>query len=328
MAHAVSRRAFNAALTALGMSASGLALAQTPWMPNKPVRILVPFSAGALTDIIARIYAEKLTQSLGQSVIVENKPGAGGVSASQLLLSLPADGHAMLFVSSAHAANPALKLKLPYDTEKDFSGLALLASSPSLVVVRENHPAKTLGEFVAAAKKDPGAMTYGSAGVGSATHLTGAYFAAEEKVNLLHVPYKGVQEAVNEVMAGRLDTAFPPIALAQSFIKSGRIRALAVTSPERSPSMPDVPTVAELGTPGFESSIWYALVMSSATPKPVMESLAAQMVKVTEMPDVADKLKSQGLIASKLTLGDFDKMISADIKKTAKLVKASGIQPE
>ena len=328
MQNAIPRREFIAALAAAGLGATGLATAQAAWMPTKPVRIMVPFTAGALTDIIARIYADKLSQPLGQSVVVENRPGAGGVSASQMLLSLPADGHTMLFVSSAHAANPALKLKLPYDTEKDFSGLALLASSPSLVVVREDHPAKTLGEFVAAAKKNPGAMTYGSAGVGAATHLTGAYFAAEEGLNLLHVPYKGVQEAVNEVIAGRLDTAFPPIALAQSFIKSGRLRALAVTSPQRAPSMPDVPTVAELGAPGFDSSIWYALVMPSKTPKPIMESLAAQFVKVTEMPEVAEKLKSQGLIASKLTLGDFDKMISSDIKKTAKLVQASGIQPE
>ncbi|VTU25730.1 Argininosuccinate lyase [Variovorax sp. PBL-H6] len=328
----IKRRVFIAAVAAAGLGASLPGAAQSatppPWMPAKPVRIIVPFTAGALTDIIARIYADKLAQPLGQSVVVENRPGAGGVSASQMLLSQPADGHTMLFVSSAHAANPALKLKLPYDTEKDFSGLALLASSPSLVVVREDHPAKTLAEFVAAARKKPKEMTYGSAGVGAATHLTGAYFAAEEGIELLHIPYKGVQEAVNEVIAGRLDTAFPPIALAQAFIKSGRLRALAVTSPQRSPSMPEVPTVAELGVPGFDSSIWYALVMSAKTPKPIMESLAAQFVKVTEMPEVAEKLKSQGLIASRLTLGDFDRMISADIKKTAKLVQASGIQPE
>ncbi|VWX61794.1 conserved exported hypothetical protein [Burkholderiales bacterium 8X] len=328
MVDVMQRRDFIAAMAALGLAAPGLSSAQAEWMPSKPVRIIVPFTAGALTDIIARIYADKLSQPLGQSVVVENRPGAGGVSASQMLLSQPADGHTLLFVSSAHAANPALKSKLPYDTEKDFSGLALLASSPSLVVVREDHPAKTLAEFVAAAKKNPGAMTYGSAGVGAATHLTGAYFAAEEGINLLHIPYKGVQEAVNEVMAGRLDTAFPPIALAQAFIKSGKLRALAVTSPQRAPSMPDVPTVAESGVPGFDSSIWYALVMPAKTPRPIMQALASQFVKVTEMPEIAEKLRSQGLIASKLTLGEFDKMISADIQKTAKLVKAVGIQPE
>jgi tripartite-type tricarboxylate transporter receptor subunit TctC len=305
--------------------ASGRAAAQAN---AQTTRIFVPFSAGALTDIIARIYADKLTPLLGQPVIVENRPGAGGVTATQALATAPADGHTWLFVSSAHATNPALRLKLPYDTEKDFSGLALIASSPSVVVVNASHPAKSLQEFLAIAKRTPGAMSFGSAGIGAATHLAGEYFMAETGAKLLHVPYKGVQEAVSAVVGGQLDTAFPPIALALSLIKSGRLRALAVTSPERVAVMPDTPTMAEQGFAKYDSSIWYALVLSSAVPKPVMEQLAAKVREVSNQPDVIEKLRSQGLIPKQLVLRDFDKFIADEIRLIDRLVKASGYKPE
>lgn len=292
------------------------------------MRIVVPFSAGALTDIIARIYAEKLTTLLGDPVIVENKPGAGGVTASQYLLTQPADGHTLLFVSSAHAVNPALRSKLPYDTEKDFSGLALLAKSPSVVVVPADHPAKTLEELIRMGKQKPGSLTYGSAGVGSATHLAGEYFRTEAGLQMVHVPYKGVQEAVSGVAGKQLDLAFPPIALALPLIKGGRIRALAVTSPQRVPTMADTPTVAEKGYAGFDSSIWYALVAPGATPKPVMNSLAQNVLKVSAMPDVAEKLRSQGLVQEKMTLGEFDHFIAKEIRSLGKVVRDSGITPE
>ena len=295
---------------------------------SKTIRILVPFTAGALTDIIARLYAEKLSALTGQVYVVENHPGAGGVTATRLLANSSGDGQTWLFVSSGHATNPSLRLKLPYDTVRDFSGLALLAASPSVIVVNASHPAKNLDAFVAMARHSPGKISYGSAGVGSATHLAGEYFAAEEHVKLLHVPYKGVQEAVNAVAGSQLDAAFPPIALVQSLIKSGRLRALAVTSPERVPVMPDVPTVAELGLPNYDSSIWYALVLPAATPKPLMETLARQVREVSAQPEVVETLRAQGLIPKQLVLADFDKFIVSEIRKTEVLVKASGYQPE
>lgn len=295
---------------------------------GRTVRIVVPFSAGALTDIIARIYAERLTVLLGQPVIVENRPGVGGVTASQYVLSQPADGQTMLFVSSAHAANPALRSKLPYDTEKEFAGLALLAKSPSVVVIPSDHPAKTLEELIRIGKQKPGSLTYGSAGVGSATHLAGEYFRTEAGLQMVHVPYKGVQEAVSGVAGKQLDLAFPPVALAMPLIKAGRIRALAVTSPQRVPTMADTPTVAEKGYPGFDSSIWYALVMHGKTARPVMDSLAQHVNRVSAMPDVAEKLRSQGLVQEKLTLADFDSFIAKEIRSLGKLVRDSGITPE
>lgn len=292
------------------------------------MRIVVPFSAGALTDIIARIYAEKLSALLGESVIVENKPGGGGITASQYLLTQPADGQTLLFVSSAHAVNPALRTKLPYDTERDFSGLVLLAKSPSVVVVSGDHPAKTLEQLIRMGKQKPGSLTYGSAGVGSATHLAGEYFRTEAGLQMVHVPYKGVQEAVSGVAGEQLDLAFPPIALALPLIKAGRIRALAVTSPQRVPTMVDTPTVAEMGYPGFDSSIWYALVAHGGTPKPLMDSLAQNVLKVSAMDDVAEKLRLQGLVQEKLTLAEFDRFIAKEIRTLGKLVRDSGITPE
>lgn len=299
-----------------------------PGFPSKQLRIVVPFSAGALTDIIARIYAEKLATLIGQQVLVENRPGAGGVTASQHVLAAPADGYTMLFVSSAHSANPALRSKLPYDTERDFSGLSLLATSPSVIVVPADHPAKRLEDLISAGKQKPGSLNYGSAGVGSATHLAGAYFGTETGLQMVHVPYKGVQEAVGAVAGNQLDVAFPPIALALPLIKGNRIRPLAVTSPKRVPTMGDTPTVAERGYTGYDSSIWYALVMNSATPKPIMNYLAQQVARVSEMPDVAEKLRSQGLIQETLQLAQFDQFIASDIKKLGRLVRDSGITPE
>ncbi|MFE1573962.1 tripartite tricarboxylate transporter substrate binding protein [Comamonas odontotermitis] len=295
---------------------------------TKPLKIIVPFSAGALTDIIARIYAEKLSPLLGQPVIVENKPGAGGILASQTILAMPPDGHSLLFVSSAHAANPALRKKLPYDTLKDFSGVALLASSPCVIVVPTDHPAKDLEQLIRLGRERAGQLTYGSAGIASATHLAGAYFCTETKLQMVHVPFKGVQEAVTAVASGQLDVAFPPIALAQSMMAAGRIRVLAVTSAQRVSILPGTPTVAEKGYPGFDSSIWYALVEPSASPKPIITLLAHKTLQVSAMPAVAEKLRSQGLVQEKLILGDFDRFIADDMRKVAVLVRSSGIEPE
>lgn len=314
----------------LGLAAAtlaGPAFAQAAF-PSKPVRIIVPFSAGALTDIIARIYAEKLSPLLGQPVVVENRPGAGGVTASQYVLTQPADGHTLLFVSSAHASNPALHKKLPYDTEKEFSGLTLLATSPSLVVVPASHPAKTLAELIAIGKAKPDSLSFGSAGVGSATHLAGEYFRSEAGLKMVHIPFKGVQEAVAAAAGSQLDLAFPPVALALPLLKANRIRALAVTSPQRVPTLPSMPTVAEQGFASYDSSIWYALVASSPTPAPVMNMLAQQILRVSDMPDVVEKLRTQGLLQEKLTLAQFDQFIARDIRKMAKLVRESGISVE
>ena len=274
------------------------------------------------------MYGVELSKKLGVPVVIENIPGAGGVTAGRTLKSLPADGYTMMFVSSGHAVNPSLKKSLPFDTAKDFSGIALVGSSPALVIVNANSPFKTLGELIDYGKKNPDKLNYGSAGIGSATHLAGEYFLMETGIKLSHIPYKGVQEAVSEVYAQRIDTAFPPIALALPFINDGRIRALANTGSKRSDLLPNVPTVSESGYKDFDYRIWYAFVASSSVPKKIMNRLAEEIKNISANPEIIAKFQSQGLDPSDIALDNFDKYIALEITKFAKIVKAAGIQPD
>lgn len=319
-----SRRTFCAAAS-MAAIAPGMALAQAEKFPSKAVHMIVPFSAGALIDILARLYGERMAQSLGQPFIVENRPGANGIHATQALLSAAPDGHQMLFISSAHSVAPLIAKQLPYDTVRDFSGIALLANAPSLVVVGPDHPAKDLRQLIEMGRSKPEALTFGSAGIASATHLAGEQFAQEAGMKLLHVPFKGVQEAVAEVASSRLDMAFPPPGLAAPFLKGGRLRALGVTSQERIALLPDVPTVAEAGIPGFEYSITYGVIMSSKTPRHRLKFFADQFAALTKTPEIREKLLAQGMIPRDLTLADFDAYIARETEKLGKIVRAGNI---
>lgn len=296
--------------------------------PSRPLRILVPFSAGSLVDTIARMYGEKLGARLGQPVVVENKLGGGGIIASQTLLSAPADGYTFEMVSSSHAINATLYTKLPYDTAKDMTCVALVASSPSVIMVRNDLGVKSVSEFVALAKQKPGSMNYGSGGVGTAAHLAGEYFRSQTKTDFVHVPYKGVQEAVTEIIGGRIELAFPPVSIALPQVRANKATALAVTSAERSSLLPDVPTAQEAGLPGFEFGIWYALVASSKTPKPLLERVANEIRAITELPEIREKLVQQGILPRQAILGDCDKFINAQIAELGTLVTASGAKAE
>ena len=312
---------------AILLSAPIFAQSDSKW-PSSPIKILIPFSPGALTDIVARMYSIELSKRLDVSVVVENKPGAGGIIAAQTLISSPADGYTMMLVSSGHAANPALKANLPFDTLRDMSGVVLVASSPTLVVVGANSPYKTLNDLIAAAKKQPNFINFGSAGIGSGTHLGGEYLLLETGIKMNHIPYKGVQEAVTEVIAGRLDVAFPPIALALPFIKDGRIRALALTGNKRSDLLPNVPTVAELGYKDFDYRLWYAFISKSGTQAPILARLSKEIKAVTDLPEIQEKMKMQGLEPAHIQLAEFDKYIASEIGKLGRIVKASGIKPD
>jgi tripartite-type tricarboxylate transporter receptor subunit TctC len=274
------------------------------------------------------MYAVELSKRLGVSVIVENKPGAGGVIAAQTLIASPADGNTLMLVSSGHAANPALKANLPFDTMRDMSGVVLVASSPTLVIVGANSPYKTLNELITAAKKRPNSINFGSAGIGSGTHLGGEYLLLETGVKMDHIPYKGVQEAVSEVIAGRLDVAFPPIALALPFVRDGRIRAVAVTGSKRSDLLPNTPTVAEIGYKDFDYRLWYAFISKSGTPSPILARLAKEIKAVTDLPEIQEKMKMQGLDPAHIQLAEFDRYIASEINKLGRIVKASGIKPD
>jgi tripartite-type tricarboxylate transporter receptor subunit TctC len=304
------------------------AQAQEEKYPTRTIRIIVPFSAGALTDTLARLYAEELTKRLGQPVIVENKPGSGGIPATQAMLGVAADGYVFQMVSSSHSVNPTLFSKLPYDTLKDIAGVALVASSPTVAVVNPALGVKTLPEFIALAKSKPGRLNYGSAGIGSSTHLVAEYLRKEAGIDIVHVPYKGVQEAVTEVMAGRIDIAFPPIALALPQMKAGRIVGIAQTGAQRSPLIPEIPTAQEAGLRGFDYSIWYALVAPAKTPRPIMERIAREVREISALPSTREKMLAQGLVPHVLVLDEFDRYIRAEVEKQGALVKASGAKAD
>jgi len=296
--------------------------------PSRTIKIVVPFSAGALTDTLARLYADQLTRRLGQPVIVENKPGSGGIPAMMAMLSAPADGYTLEMVSSAHTVNATLFSKLPYDTLKDVSGVALIAASPTVAVVNPKLGVKTLPEFIRLAKSKPGALNYGSAGLGSSTHLVAEYLRKEAGIEMTHVPYKGVQEAVTEVLAGRIDIAFPPVAIALPHVKAGKLVAIAQTGPQRSPMLPDVPTAQEAGLKNFDYSIWYALLAPSKAPKPILQRLAKEVKEISAMPEIREKLAMQGVVPQDLYLDDFDRFIRADVEKQGALVKMSGARAD
>ncbi len=306
----------------------GSAYAQDAGYPSKPVHILVPFSPGSLVDLIARMYGEQLSARMGQPVLIENKAGSGGIVASQALLAANPDGYTFEMVSSSHAINPTLYPKLPYDTAKDMSCVALVASSPTVIVVRNDLGTKSIADFLALARQKPGAMNYGSGGVGTAAHLAGEYFLSQTKTRLVHIPYKGVQEAVTEMMGGRIELAFPPIGVALPQVRASKITALAVTGSERSPLMPDVPTAQEAGLPGFEYGIWYALIASSKTPRPIQERFATEMRAVAALPEIRQKLVQQGLLQKEVSLDECDRFVNDQIKVLGALVTASGAKPE
>jgi len=306
-----------------GCLIAGAATAQERY-PNRPVRMVVPFSAGTLVDIIGRWYAQDLTRRMGQNVIVDNRAGAGGTVGSAMVASANPDGHTLLMISSGHAVNPSLYAKLPYDTLRDFASVAVVATSPTVLVINPELGPKTVKDFIAYAKQQAGKLNYGSAGVGSATHLAPEYFRQVAGFAITHVPFKGVQEAVTEVIAGRVHAAFPPVALALSQVRSGRLLALAVTGAERSSLLPNVPTVQESGYPGFDLGIWYGLFAPVRTPQAVLGRLAQEIRAITDQPDIRERMSSQAIVPLHLTLKDADAFVASEVEKMGRLIKASG----
>lgn len=293
----------------------GASIAQDSKYPVRAVHIIVPFTSGTNADIVARIYGEKLSAHLGQPFVIENRPGAGGVVAAQSLLSAAPDGYSLMFVSGAHGVNPTFHKNLPYDTITDFAGIALVGSSPTLLVVDPALGVTTLREFVSLVSSRPGKLNFGSAGVGSGTHLACQGFLNATHLDMAHVPYKGVQEVIVEVIAARLQLGCPPVGLAAAQVKAGKLRALSVMSSERTSLLPDVPTSAEAGLPGVEFGIWYGLVASRKVPKQILELLAKEMAAISAEPEIAQKMLAQGVVSKVIQLSDFDAFIKSDIER-------------
>jgi len=320
MIRSVSRMAAGALLAAFAL----LSHAQAPF-PSKPIRIVVPFPAGGTTDILARAVAQKLTETLGQSVVVDNRPGAGGNIGAELVAKSPPDGYTLLMGTvGTHAINPSLYAKMPYDHVKDFTPVILVAGVPNVLVVNPSVPANSVQELIAYIKANPGKVNFASSGSGTSIHLSGELFKTMAGVSMTHVPYKGSSPALTDLMGGQVQLMFDNLPSSLPQIKAGKLRALAVTSAQRASALPDVPTVAEAGLPGFEASSWFGLLAPAGTPKDVVTKLNAEVAKWLATPEAREKLASQGAIAAGQSPDDFTRHIAAETAKWQKVVKESG----
>ena len=324
MKHAV-RSAISVIATMLAGIVPSSASAQD--YPNKPVRIVVPFAPGGGTDLSARIVAQKLTESLGANFVVDNRPGAAGIVGTEAVAKSKPDGYALLVVSSSHAMNPAMYSKLPYDTTRDFVPISLLLSGPTLVVAHPSLPAKNARELIALAKAKPGVLTFASAGNGVGGHLSGELFKLLAQIDILHIPYKGVQPAMMDVVGGQVTMVFTSIASGMAQVASKRLFPLAVTGSQRSPAAKDLPTMVEAGIKGYESTTWYGLLAPANTPADIVSRLNAEVVAGLKSPDLNERLSREGMDPVGNSPAEFAKYMQSEIDKWRKVIKAAGIQP-
>ncbi|WP_420223779.1 tripartite tricarboxylate transporter substrate binding protein [Pigmentiphaga litoralis] len=293
--------------------------------PNKPVRVIVPFTAGSTTDIIARAITDKLGASMGQTFVIDNRGGASGTIGQAAVASAPADGYTIMIHSSSHTVNPSTFAKLPFDTVRDFAAVTPISSLPNALVISPSKNIKTLQDLVATARAKPGSLNFASAGQGSATHLNAEKFKMAAKIDATNIPFKGSAEAVSEVLAGRVDYYFSPIAPVIGQIKEGHLLALAVGSPKRSAALPDVPTTAEAGVPGSEFNFWIGMMVPAKTPREIVNRLNDEVVKALASPEVKERFAKLGADAWTMKPEAFDAYIKEEIDANAKLVKAAGI---
>ena len=304
------------------------AWAQAPAYPTKPVHIVVTFTPGGAPDILARVLADKLGQQWGQSVIVDNKPGAGGNIGADAVAKAPGDGHTLVVGTvGTHAINGALYKKMPYDMVRDFTPIGLLATTPNVLVVNNEVPARTLKEFIDLGKRQ-GNMAFASSGSGTSIHVSGELFKSMTGIDMKHVPYKGRASAIPDLLGGRVTMMFDNLPSSLPLVREGKLRALGVTSPKRSPAAPDIPTLSEAGLPGFEAVSWFALFAAPGTPKPVADKLSTQVAEVLKQPDVAKKLSDLGLEPVGSTPDELARYQQTEIAKWAKVVKESGATVE
>ncbi|RYF06390.1 MAG: tripartite tricarboxylate transporter substrate binding protein [Comamonadaceae bacterium] len=322
---ATRRTVVAAALAAAAIGAvPATAFAQAAY-PNKVITIIVPFSAGGTTDILARVIAQGLTAELGQSVVVDNRAGAGGNIGGQLAARAAADGYTLFMGTvGTHAINASLYKKMPFDPIKDFAPLTRVANVPNLLVANPAQPYKTVQELIAYAKANPGKVNFGSSGSGSSIHLSGELFKSMAKVDMQHVPYKGSAPAVTDLLGNQIGIMFDNMPSAIQHVRSGKLRPIAVTTAKRSPELPDVPTIAEAGVPGYEATSWFGMFAPAGTPAPIVTQLNKALVKVLAQPDIKKKINEQGAETAGETPEQFAAFIQKESVKWGKVVKESG----
>jgi tripartite-type tricarboxylate transporter receptor subunit TctC len=317
---------FTAIATALLLSASAPALAQG--YPNRPIKMIVPLAAAGTGDTLARTVGEEMAKELGQPVVIENKPGAGGLVGTEMVAAAPADGYTLLAVSPSHVINPSLYVnKKTYDALHGFEPITVMANTHQMIVAHPSVAARDLKELIAYAKKNPGTLNYGSAGTGSATHLNMELFKSMAGVDIVHVPYKGSTQARNDVLSGQVQLAMDGLLPVQPLIKDGRLKAMAITSSKRARSNPEIPTIGE-SVPGYASDTWYGIVVPAGTPKDIVAKLHAAAVKALNAPGVRDRLTKLGAEPVGNSPEDFRKLLEREQALWAKVVKDSGAKVE
>lgn len=303
-------------------------LAAAQAFPSKSIRYVVPFPPAGTTDILARWVAEKITGPLGHPVVVENRPGAAGGVGTDLVAKSPPDGHTVLMATSAQAISETLYVKQPFSFARDLTGVALIANVPNIMEVHPSVPVKTVKEFIALAKAQPGQINFASAGTGTTIHMSGELFKLLTGVNIVHIPYKGSAPALTDLMAGQVSVMWDNLPASMPYIKAGRLRAIAVTTAARYPGLPNVPTIAESGVPGYEASAWFGMVAPASTPREVVARLNTEVNRAVNLADMKERFAQQGAIPAPGTPEQFSALIRTEIAKWGKVVKASGAKVE
>jgi tripartite-type tricarboxylate transporter receptor subunit TctC len=319
--------AFAAVLGALIWVLPGAA-ADAQQYPARPIRLVVPFAPGGALDVVGRIVGHRLSEALGQPMVVDNRGGAGGTIGADIVAKAPPDGHTLLVASMGLAVNAVLYPKLPYDTLKDLAPVTMLGEQPNIVVVHPSLPVKSVGELLAMARAKPGQISYGTGGIGSTSHLVTVLFLLAAKIDMLHVPYKGLGPAIAALLGAQVQLAVSNVSTALPHVKAGKLRLLAVTTSKRFPLLPEAPTMAEAGVPGAESSGWYGLLVTAGTPRPVVSRLHAKTTKILNSAALKEQFGTQGLEPIPTSPETFAKLLRADIEKWGRVIKASGAKPE
>jgi tripartite-type tricarboxylate transporter receptor subunit TctC len=315
-------------LTTIGLLVALTANAAAQDFPSKTGRIIIPFPPGAINDTIGRIIASQLATRLGNKWIVDNRPGAGGIIAYELAANAPKDGHTLLIVSSAMTVAPAMHDKLPYDTMKSFAPITMIAGAPVVIGSNNDLPAKTAGDLIALAKKQPGKLQYASSGVGTFLHLAGELFKLNAGVDLLHIPFKGASQAMTDVIGGHTQLVFASIGSTIAHVRSGKLKALGIGSKTRSPLMPDVPTVSESGLPGYVVSNWFGVAAPAGTPPAVLARLHKEIAEIQESDELKKRFATDGAEIMRTSPAEFSAFIASELAKWGRVVKEAKIKPE
>jgi len=305
-------------------ASAGAAYAQANY-PAKPIRLIVAQTAGGNSDMVARTYAQRLSERFGQQIVVDNRGGASGIIATELVVHATPDGYTLLLAPTAHAINPSLFAKLPYDSQRDVRAISLLGIGYNILVVNQNHAARSVRDLVNAAKAQPGKLTYGASGTAGATHLTGLLFGMMAGIDVLHVPYKGAPASLAGLLGGEIDFSISSMASTLPLLRGGRLRALGVSSPQRYPALPDIPTIAESGVAGYEASSWQGLFGPPKLPPALVSLLHREVAEIAKSAEVIKRLSNEGLVPQGSSPQEFEKFIAVEIAKWGKVTRAAGI---